>query len=177
VPDGSGRVVQWLLQFTGATFGHISMKSLELKVPPPLVAAVVAATMWEVARLTPRLALPVAYRVWAATAVAAAGVLFAIAGVIAFRRARTTINPMKPESASLLVGSGVYRITRNPMYVGIFLVLFAVATFLAAPAALLGPFAFALYIGRFQIGPEEVALSKLFGADYARYKTKVRRWL
>src|SRR4051812_4717630 len=99
-------MVQSLLQFTGATFGRISMKSLELKVPPPLVAAVVAGAMWEVARVTPRLALPVAYRVWAATAVAAAGVLFAIAGVIAFRRARTTINPMKPESASLLVGSG-----------------------------------------------------------------------
>ncbi len=153
------------------------MKSLELKVPPPLVAAIVAAAMWGISRVTPLLEVPIAYRVWVAVAVAAAGVIFCVAGVVAFRGARTTINPMKPESASLLVGSGVYRITRNPMYVGIFLVLLAWATFLATPFALLGPLGFMLYIARFQIAPEEVALTKLFGPEYIRYKGKVRRWL
>jgi protein-S-isoprenylcysteine O-methyltransferase Ste14 len=84
---------------------------------------------------------------------------------------------MKPASASSLVSSGVYRITRNPMYVGVLLVLVAWATFLAAPLALPGPLAFVLYIGRFQIAPEEAVLGKLFGAEYAEYKAKVRRWL
>ena len=153
------------------------MKSLELKVPPPLVAAIVAAAMWGISRVTPLLEVATAYRFWAAFAVAAAGGFFSIGGVVAFRRARTTVNPMKPESASLLVGSGVYRITRNPMYVGLLLVLVAWATVLAAPFALPGPLAFVLYIGRFQIALEEVALTKLFGTEYAEYKAKVRRWL
>jgi protein-S-isoprenylcysteine O-methyltransferase Ste14 len=153
------------------------MKSLELKVPPPLVAAIIAVAMWGISRFTPRLEVATAYRVWAAITIAAAGGLFSIGGVVAFRCAQTTVNPMKPESASSLVGSGVYRITRNPMYVGLLLVLVAWATFLAAPLALLGPLAFVLYIGRFQIAPEEVALSKLFGTEYAEYKAKVHRWL
>ena len=153
------------------------MKSLELKVPPPLVAAIIAVAMWGISRVTPLLEVATAYRVWAAIAVAATGGFLSIGGVVAFRRARTTVNPMKPESASSLVGSGVYRITRNPMYVGLLLVLIAWATFLAAPLALPGPLAFLLYIGRFQIALEEAALTKLFGTEYAEYKAKVRRWL
>ena len=153
------------------------MKSLELKVPPPLVAAIVAAAMWGISHVTPLLEVARAYRVCAAIAIAAAGGFFSIGGFVAFRRARTTVNPMKPESASSLVASGVYRITRNPMYVGLLLVLIAWATFLAAPLALLGPLAFVLYIGRFQIIPEEVVLTKLFGTEYAEYKAKVHRWL
>jgi protein-S-isoprenylcysteine O-methyltransferase Ste14 len=153
------------------------MKSLELKVPPPLVAVIVAAAMWGISRVTPLLEVAMVYRVWAGIVVAATDALFSIGGVLAFRRARTTVNPMNPESASSLVASGVYRITRNPMYVGLLLVLVAWATFLAAPLALPGPLAFVLYIGRFQIAPEEVALTKLFRTEYAEYKAKVRRWL
>jgi protein-S-isoprenylcysteine O-methyltransferase Ste14 len=155
----------------------VLMKSLELKVPPPLVAATVAVATWGISRVTPLLEVATAYRVWAAIAIAAAGAFFSIGGVVAFRRAQTTVNPMKPESASSLVGSGVYRITRNPMYVKLLLVLVAWATFLAAPLALPCPLAFVLYIGRFQIAPEEFALTKLFGSEYAEYKAKVRRWL
>ena len=108
---------------------------------------------------------------------AVAGIAISALGIASFKRAGTTVNPMKPELASLLVSSGVYRLTRNPMYVGLLLVLLAWAMFLAAPLALSGPLAFVLYIGRFQIAPEEVALSKLFGAEYVEYKAKVRRWL
>src|SRR5689334_16619981 len=97
----------------------VIMKSLELKVPPPLIAAIFAGAMWSVSRVTPVLEIATAYRIWAAIAIATAGVFFAISGFVAFRRARTTVNPMKPGSASSLVGSGVYRITRNPMYVGL----------------------------------------------------------
>lgn len=155
----------------------VRMKSLELRIPPPLVAALVAAAMWGISRVTPLLEVSILYRVSAAIAIAVAGGFFSIAGAVSFRRARTTVNPMKPESASSLVSSGVYRVTRNPMYVGLLLGLAAWATFLAAPWALLGPLAFLLYIGRFQIAPEEVVLSRLFGTEYAAYKAKVRRWL
>lgn len=153
------------------------MQSLELKVPPPVVAVLSAGAMWELSLLTPLLEVPAFIRVVAAITIAAAGGAFTLAGVIAFRRARTTVNPMKLQAASSLVCSGVYRVTRNPMYVGLLLVLVAWATFLSSAWALLGPLAFGAYIGRFQIAPEERALSALFGNEYSAYKARVRRWL
>jgi protein-S-isoprenylcysteine O-methyltransferase Ste14 len=112
-----------------------------------------------------------------AAAIALMGIAFSGAGVLAFRRARTTVNPTRPEEATRLVRSGVYRITRNPMYVGLSCLLVAWAVFLSSLWALLGPLAFVLYIGRFQITPEERALAKLFASEYAAYRAEVRRWL
>lgn len=153
------------------------IQSLELKIPPPLVATLIAIAMWGLSIIAPTLELPTQYRVAAAIAIALVGGAFSIAGVLSFRRARTSVSPMKPELASTLVSSGIYRITRNPMYVGMSFVLVAWAVFLAAPWLLLGPLVFCFYIGSFQIAPEEKALSKIFGAEYAAYKAKVRRWL
>ena len=153
------------------------MEWLEAKIPPPVVAVVIAVAMWGVSRFAPLLHIPSAIRLWAAIAVFVVGIGFSAAGVIAFRRARTTVNPTKPEQASSLVSSGVYRITRNPMYVGLSCALVAWAVFLGSMWALLGPVAFVLYTGRFQIAPEERALEKLFGTEYADYCAKVRRWL
>jgi protein-S-isoprenylcysteine O-methyltransferase Ste14 len=152
------------------------MKSLELKVPPPAIAVLVAAAMWALCRLTPSLQIPTAIRLLLALAVALVGIGFAAAGVISFRRAKTTVNPTKPQLTSSLVSSGIYTVTRNPMYVGLLLVLIALAIFLSS-WALLGPAAYFLYIGRFQIAPEERALTALFGAEYTAYLSKVRRWL
>lgn len=153
------------------------MASLDAKIPPPAVAAATAVAMWAASWLAPLLQLPSALRLGAAGAIALVGIAFSAAGVLAFRRARTTLNPTKPEQTSALVSSGVYRVTRNPMYVGLSCVLVAWAVFLSSAWALLGPVAFMLYIGRFQIEPEERALAKLFGREYADYQAKVRRWL
>ncbi|HUL94090.1 MAG TPA: isoprenylcysteine carboxylmethyltransferase family protein [Burkholderiales bacterium] len=153
------------------------MHALELKIPPPLVALSVAIAMWSVASFVPLPELPPMIRKSVAIAMALAGGAFDIAGALSFRRARTTINPMKPYSTTALVSSGVYRITRNPMYVGLLFVLVSWAVFLSSAWALLGPLAFCLYIGRFQIAPEERVLSELFGNEYLAYKVKVRRWL
>ena len=153
------------------------MKWLEAKIPPPVVAMVIGAAMWGVSRLAPLLQIPSAVRLWVAIAIFVVGIGFSAAGVIAFRRARTTVNPTKPDKASSLVSSGVYRITRNPMYVGLSCALVAWVVFLGSAWALLGPVAFVLYIGRFQITPEERALEKRFGGAYADYRAKVRRWL
>lgn len=153
------------------------MQSLDLKIPPPAVGVLVGLAMWGVASISPLLDMSTPTRVAAGIAIVLAGGAFSLSGAVSFRRARTTINPMKPEAASALVSTGIYRFTRNPMYVGILLALVGWAVFLAAPWALLGPLAFCLYISRFQIAPEERALSKLFGAEYTAYQAKVRRWL
>ena len=96
---------------------------------------------------------------------------------MSFRRARTTVNPLKPETSAALVSTGVYSFTRNPMYLGMALALFAWAVYLSSVWSLLGPVLFALYITRFQIVPEERVLDGLFGASFAAYKKRVRRWL
>lgn len=153
------------------------MQKLELKIPPPAVAVLIAAAMWGISLLAPLLEVAMFTRVATAITIALIGGGISLAGIISFRRAKTTINPMKPETTSSLVCSGIYRVTRNPMYLGLLFVLVAWAVFLSSPWALLGPVAFVLYINCFQIVPEERALSALFGTDYSAYQARVRRWL
>jgi protein-S-isoprenylcysteine O-methyltransferase Ste14 len=153
------------------------MNGLELKLPPPVVALVLAVAMWALSRFTFVFEVDAALRIPVAVAIALAGGAFSAAGVAAFRRAKTTVNPMKPDAASSLVTGGVYRVTRNPMYVGLLLVLVGWAAFLCAPWALVGPAVFVAYINRFQIAPEERALLSMFGDGYSAYRATVRRWL
>ena len=154
-----------------------AMSALELKVPPPVVALIVAAGMWIMSSFTPVIELSRPVRVLVALGIAGLAGCIDLAGFMAFRRARTSVNPMKPDRASSLVTAGIYGITRNPMYLGLLLLLVAWAVFLAAPWALLGPPAFAAYMTRFQIKPEERVLASRFGETYERYRGKVRRWL
>ena len=153
------------------------MQALELRIPPPVIAVLTAGAMWGISLLGPLPELPIFIRIVTALTIALAGVGFTLAGVIAFQGARTTVNPMKPETTSSLVCSGIYSVTRNPMYLGLVFVLVAWAVFLSSAWALLGPMAFALYMSRFQIAPEEKVLSSMFGASYSDYKCRVRRWL
>lgn len=153
------------------------MQALELKIPPPVVAALLASAMWGISLVAPLIDVPTFIRVATAVTIALVGAGFDLAAVIAFLRRRTTINPMKPAKTSALVCSGVYRVTRNPMYVGLLFFLVAWAVYLASAWALLGPFAFVLYINRFQIAPEEGVLLAKYGTSYSAYTSSVRRWL
>lgn len=107
----------------------------------------------------------------------ATGLTFDLLGLIAFHRSRTTINPLRPERTSALVTQGIYRITRNPMYVGMALLLLAWAVYLSALLPFAGVPLFMSYITRFQIRPEERMIEKLFGAEFLGYAARVRRWL
>src|SRR6185436_13319651 len=105
------------------------------------------------------------------------GVATCLSGVVSFRRAKTTVNPMKPNSTSSLVVSGIYKYTRNPMYLGFGLVLLGWSAFLSNLAALALVPAFVFYMNRFQILPEENVLASLFPREYPAYCAKVRRWV
>ena len=153
------------------------MKALELKVPPPVVGLLVAAAMWGVSSWPPVLPLAPGLRLVLAGAVALVGLAFDVLGLIAFRQARTTINPLRPGNTSVLVTSGIYRFTRNPMYVGLACLLTAWAVYLGALWPFFGPLLFVAYINRFQIGPEERVMRGKFGEEYAAYAARVRRWL
>ena len=153
------------------------MRYLEHRIPPPLVGLVVAGGMWGVAHVATMRPLPRRVRVVAAVAVAVLGIAIALRGIASFRRAQTTVNPLKPETSAALVSSGIYSVTRNPMYLGMLLVLIGWAVYLGSLWPLLGPVVFALFITRFQIVPEERALERLFGAPFVAYKQRVRRWI
>ncbi|MBF8270343.1 MAG: putative protein-S-isoprenylcysteine methyltransferase-like protein [Gammaproteobacteria bacterium] len=153
------------------------MRWLEHKIPPPVVGLVVGSGMWSGAQITPLVQVGESVRVVIALAFVVFGLAVTLLGVIAFRRVRTTVNPLQPEAASSLVIVGVYRYTRNPMYVGLASVLVGWAVYLSAPLVLVGPALFVLFISRFQIIPEERVLSEKFGREFAEYQQKVRRWL
>jgi protein-S-isoprenylcysteine O-methyltransferase Ste14 len=153
------------------------MQWLELKIPPLLVWLVFASAMLGVARSTPGLSSTLAVSSALALALAAPGVALMVAGVVAFRANQTTVNPMTPGASSSVVSSGVYRVTRNPMYVGMVLALAGWAVYLSnAGAAVLLP-AFVAYMTQYQIKPEERALLAKFGSEFAQYMSRVRRWL
>lgn len=145
--------------------------------PPVAVVLVAGMLMGLIGWLTPALPWVYAVRAGIGLAFGAIGILVALAGVLSFRRARTTVNPMRPQAATSLVASGVYRYTRNPMYLGMLLVLIGWGAFLARPWALAVLPTFVLYMSRFQIIPEERALQGIFGAEFEAYRRTVRRWL
>lgn len=154
-----------------------AMAALEHRIPPPVVAFAAAALMWLAARVTPLSAPRPDWLLLPALLVFIVGMAVCAAGLRAFERAKTTSNPMHPDRASALVTGGVYRFTRNPMYLGWLLALAAWAIWLASllPVVVL-PLFFA-YVQRFQIAPEERVLLALFGEPYAAYCRRVRRWL
>lgn len=150
---------------------------LELKVPPVALATVLAAVMWGVARALPALDVVLPLRRSLALLLFAVGVVVGVAGVAAFRSHRTTVNPTRPGAATSLVNTGIYRWTRNPMYLALALGLAALTVWLAnLGAALLVP-VFVAWMNRLQISPEERALRAKFGPVYTEYAERVRRWL
>ncbi|MEK9712373.1 MAG: isoprenylcysteine carboxylmethyltransferase family protein [Thalassolituus sp.] len=153
------------------------MSWLEHKIPPPVVGALCALFMWCLSVFTYQVAWWGTGAQIVTAILVIVGLLFDSSGLLSFIRSKTTINPVHIERASHLVTSGIYRATRNPMYLGMAFLLTALAIWLEAPLAFTGPILFVLYITRFQIIPEERILVELFGDEYQAYKSKVRRWI
>jgi protein-S-isoprenylcysteine O-methyltransferase Ste14 len=150
----------------------------ETGIPPLALFALVATGMWLIDRLLPRIGPAWPSLAAAALMIGACGLLVGTLALLPFRRSRTTVDPRRPERASRLVTGGVYRVSRNPMYLAMLLGLVAWGLWLGrAPALLLGPAFFVAYLNRRQILPEERALAAAFGDEYERYRRAVRRWL
>jgi protein-S-isoprenylcysteine O-methyltransferase Ste14 len=153
------------------------MNALELKIPPVAVVLIFAVAMWFASVQLPSLAFAWPWSTLIAVIVAVAGFVFGLTGVVAFRKAKTTANPTEPSATSTLVIWGVYRLSRNPMYVGLLLMLLGWAIFLAHLLAFAFLPLFVAYMNRFQISPEERALSSKFGEHFTSYQQATRRWL
>jgi protein-S-isoprenylcysteine O-methyltransferase Ste14 len=153
------------------------MKSLENKIPPPALVLLIAPAMWATTFLQAPVPIEPRLHLVLRLAIGTFALTFGLSGILAFRRAQTTINPVQIDHASRVVSGGIYRVTRNPMYVGLTGLLTMWAVHLAVPLALLGPVFFALFTHRFQIIPEERLMSAKFGKEYDEYRKRVRRWL
>lgn len=153
------------------------MSSLELKVPPVLQVLIIAFAMYGLSGLFPNLQVMLNGTKWLASGLVIVGMALAIMGVLAFKKAQTTVNPHTPEKSASLVTTGIYHYTRNPMYLGMLVVLLGWAFYLSNFAALLVLPVFIIYMSRFQIQPEERFMMQKFSDEYQIYMTKVRRWL
>jgi protein-S-isoprenylcysteine O-methyltransferase Ste14 len=153
------------------------MNALELKLPPPILGLLIGAGMWGLSVLTPAFAWHPPYQRKIALLLVLAGSVSTVLGAVTFRRAGTTVSPIRPQATSVLVSTGIYRFSRNPMYLGLSLVLIGWSLVLGNSLSLGGVAVFVMYLNRFQITPEERALTAKFGNEFTAYQRRVRRWL
>lgn len=151
---------------------------MKLKIPPVFVVAICAVSMWS---LDQHLLSKYAYifpqqRIISMIAFVCC-MLFMMMSMYIFRKQQTTFDPTQPDKASSLVQTGVFKVSRNPMYVSMLLLLTGWAVKLGNPFSILILILFVWYMTQFQIKSEEDALSKIFGEEYKEYCKKVRRWL
>ncbi len=157
--------------------GGVAPTPLDNRIPPPIVTVVTGVAMAAVAFVAPATPLPALVRYGALGVVMLVGGVFGGRAFAAFAKAKTTINPVAIDKASSLVTTGIYGLSRNPMYVGLAALLVALALAEGNLWLLLGPLFFVAFTTRFQIVPEEQAMLAKFGGAYAAYRRRVRRWL
>ncbi len=150
---------------------------LELRIPPVVLVVLVTVLMWAGAAHVPQFNFQIPFQLFFGWITGILGIVACVLGVLEFKRAKTTVNPTKPQSSSALVKSGIYRGTRNPMYLGFLMILAGSAILTANFAAFLTLPAFVLFMNQFQIKPEERALNVIFGDEFKAYCATVRRWI
>ena len=146
-----------------------------MRIPPLAIMAFCLVLSWSAHKLIPILYFDLGYLLPAISGLL--GVAFLYMSILDFRKFKTTVNPLQPSKATSLVTTGVYSISRNPMYVGMTLLLLSYAFLLGTLSAFLAPFVFVGVITKFQIGPEEQALMRIFNEEWQQYQKKTRRWI
>lgn len=151
--------------------------NLELKIPPAVVMLFFMILMYFISSVFTSFNIDFMFQMFLSVETAVSGFVLIVAATYVFNEKGTSINPMKPESATFLVRYGIYKFTRNPMYLGMVIILIAWLIFLGNVLNIVNIILFILYMNKYQIIPEEKALEKLFGDEFLSYKTKVKRWL
>lgn len=153
------------------------MKRIQNKIPPPIITLFIGFLMWSLSVHYPIKAFDSVIFFYSGITLVAMGLYLDIISFLNFRKNKTTVNPISPEKATNLVIDGFYRYTRNPMYLGMLLVLTGAALIFGALSTIFVLPFFVITMNELQIKPEEIALEKIFSAQYTNYKRKVRRWL
>jgi len=150
---------------------------LDNKIPPPIIGLLCAVLMWRLNQVVPATRVELSFSQLLVIPLALVGIAIEMWSVFLFFKARTTVNPLKPQNSKVLVIDGLYRFSRNPMYLGMLILLMAIALWLSNLIAILPIVLFVWYITTFQIKPEEAALTEVFGLQFSDYQRSVRRWL
>lgn len=153
------------------------MNRIELKVPPLAVFFITCVLMWVVAKINSFASFDHPYQFTTILILFNLGLLLGVGALVSFFRKKTTIDPLAPTKASKLIDSGFYQLSRNPMYLALLFETIAWASYLSNILGFIMILIFPLYMNKFQIIPEEKALTDIFGDDYRQYQVKVRRWL
>jgi protein-S-isoprenylcysteine O-methyltransferase Ste14 len=150
---------------------------MELKVIPVVQVIIAVLLMIVFSKLWPELILNWPAHKQIAILLFSLAIVVGISAIIRFKRHKTTVNPTKPEASTSVVSSGVYSLSRNPMYLAMLISLISLGYYLQQITALPIILIFIAYMTRFQIIPEEKMLTKIFSQQYLDYQKKVRRWL
>lgn len=150
---------------------------MKLKIPPVLTTLIATLLMWWIAKLFAGTGLTFQVSIWLPIFCVALALAIGLLGVVQFSVHKTTVNPHKPEKSSSLVNDGIYKHTRNPMYLALLVLLIAIGFYLGSvPSFLVAPL-FIWFMNKYQIEPEEQMLIQNFGTDYKKYQEEVRRWI
>jgi protein-S-isoprenylcysteine O-methyltransferase Ste14 len=150
---------------------------MNTRIPPPVIVALLAALMWLLDTGRRNAGFEFSPQPTLAISLAAVALLLMLGAAAQMFLAKTTVNPLHPERATRLITTGVFAYSRNPIYLADLLLLTAWALWLGNLENIVLPGLFVWYIGRFQIAPEEKALTRLFGAEFEAYCARVRRWV
>ena len=153
------------------------MNIFELKAPPLAVFFITCVLMWVVTKISEIASFHLPYQLTIILILFILGLLFGVGALVAFFNKKTTIDPLTPTKASKLVVSGIYQFSRNPMYLALLLETIAWAAYLSNVFGFILIILFPIYMNKYQIIPEERALTDIFGDDYRQYQVKVRRWV
>jgi protein-S-isoprenylcysteine O-methyltransferase Ste14 len=150
---------------------------MSLKIPPVIVTLVSILMMWGTTNLDIRIDARFHVSIWVSVTCTIIGLVIGITGVLQFIAHKTTVNPHRPKNSSSLVSGGIYKYTRNPMYLALLILLISIGFYLGSFLAFLILPLFILYMNKYQIIPEERVLDEIFGDDYKKYQERVRRWI
>ena len=148
---------------------------METKIPPPIVTLVFGLSIYFSRGIFQ--AVEIKYSFYIGILLLILGLAVLIFAVRLFRKDKTTVNPLSPEQATKLVTDGIFKYSRNPMYLGMALILSSIAVFFNLIGGIILVALFCFYITKFQIIPEERAMSNLFSQDFDKYKEATRRWI
>ena len=148
---------------------------LDTKIPPPIVAIFIGVCIYFSRDWLPQFDSD--YLFYAGLGCELLAVVINLTAIFSFIKNKTTINPVKPHTATSLVTSGAFTFSRNPMYLGLLLFLFGFALQVNIIGGVPLLILFVLYLNAFQILPEERAMLEVFGDEYREYMKKVRRWI
>ena len=151
------------------------MIDIKTKFPPPLVALTFGFLINYTKNIFPR--IEIKKEIIIGSFMIISDLIVILSAITLFKKYQTTITPLNPANATKLITDGIYKFSRNPMYLGLLLVLFGISIILNPIGGLFLIPLFILYLNLFQIIPEENALVDLFKEEFLEYKKNVRRWI